>query len=619
MPPEQDLPLESLKKRLYEADSHESASVPAYSPEQQRTPYGWQTPPPPLPSRPKKRMSWTVKFLIGAGGFLVIAGIVAAGMVFLGTRAISNNNVQISVPPSTGIASGDTVTLVITIHNGNPTALSDASLSVILPEGTRKADTDEALPQYNDVLGSVPAGADVTRTIQVKLFGKEGQTLTIPMNVQYHVAGSNALYQTKKDYTLTISSSPVSVQVQSLSETPSGQPFTLTVLVRSNASAPVENLAVAASYPSGFSVQSATPAPSGTNFFDLGTLGPGEQKTIQIHGVLVGQNGDQRVFRFDTGSKNPDGTNTLGNTYAEGSATLAITHPFLNVSLALNSSSDEPLIIQPGAHVNALMSWQNTLASTLGNVSMRIALTGNALAGSSISGGSGFYRSTDSSVIFDSTTDKSLASLTAGQSGVGSFGFDIKPASALSGVKNPTVTLTVSISGIQSSQGSAAQSLFSTLTRTLKIGTVVSVSSTLAHDNGVYPNTGPVPPTSGTETTYTVTLSAKNTVNSVGAAKETFTLPSYVRYTGKADSSVTYNPDTHMVTWSAGDLAAGATATAHFQVGITPSTSQKGSSPVLLNEQAFTGFDRFTQQQVTANAPALTSELPGSKGSGTVQ
>lgn len=614
MPPEQDLPLEALQKRIYESPPEKPVDIPAYTPAQPATPYGWQAPPPPLP--PKKGMPWTIKFLIGAGGFLVIAGLVAAFIIFYGSRAISNNNVQITVPPSAGIASGDTVSIVVTIHNGNPAALTDATFNATLPDGTRTGDgTDAPLTQYNDVLGSVPAGGDVTRTIQVKLFGQQGQTLTIPMKVQYHTAGSNAMYQSQKDYTITISSSPLSVQVQTLSQTPSGQSFTLTVLVRSNASTAVQDVALTASYPAGFSVQSATPAPSGTNYFNLGTLNPGEQKTVQVRGTLIGQDSDQRVFRFDAGSTNPDGTSTLGNTYAEGTATIAITHPFLNVALALNSNSNEPIIVHPGDNVNALMNWKNTLAGTLTNASIRIAFSGNALAPGSISGGTGFYRSSDASVIFDSTTNSGLASLPAGSTGVGSFTFAVKPAATLAGLQNPSVMLTVSVTGLQAAQGGAAQALSSTLTRTVKVGTVVSVSSTIAHTSA---SAGPVPPKAGTETLYAVTLIAKNTVNSVGAAKEIFTIPSYVRFTGQADPSVTYNPDTHTITWTMGDLTSGGTATAHFQIGFTPSTSQNGSSPILVNEQAFTGFDRFTQEQIKAAAPALTSELPGSPTSGTV-
>lgn len=611
---EQDLPLESLEKRLYQAQPQEQVSVPAYSSQQPQTPYGWQAPPPPPP--PKKRMPWTAKFLIGAGIFLVIAALAATAIIFLGSRAISNNNVQITVPPSTGVASGDTVSLVVTIHNGNPVALKDASFNVTLPNGTRAADgTNSPMTQYNDVLGPIPAGADVTRTIQARLFGQAGQTLTIPMKVQYHVTGSNALYQSETDYTVTISSSPVSVEVQSITQAPSGQSFTLTVLVRSNSSAPVQDVALTASYPSGFAIQKTVPSPTGTNFFDLGQLAAGDQKTIQIRGTLTGQDGDQRVFRFDAGNKNPDGTSTLGNTYAEGTATISITHPFLNVSLALNSSPDEPLIVQPGSHVNALLTWQNTLDSTLGNASMKVTLSGNALAANSINGGSGFYRSADSSVIFDSTSVPSLASLSSGQTGVGSLGFSVKQASALAGVQNPTVTLTVSISGIQSTQGSSPQALTSTLTRTVKVGTIVTVSSSVSHAS----TGGPFPPVAGKQTTYAVTLTAKNTVNSVGAAKETFTLPSYVTFVSSSDGSVSFNPDTATATWNIGDLSSGGTATTKFTVTITPSASQHGQTPTLIGAQAFTGYDRFTQQQVSASALSLTTDLSGKPGSGTVQ
>ncbi len=130
---------------------------------------------------------------------------------------------------------------------------------------------------------------------------------------------------------------------------------------------------------------------------------------------------------------------------------------------------------------------------------------------------------------------------------------------------------------------------------------------------------GPLPPTVGSETVYSVTLTAKNTVNSVGAAKETFTLPSYVRYVGVADPGITYNPDSRTVSWSIGDIQPGGAATARFQIAITPSSSQLNSSPVLTSDQTFSGVDRFTQQQVYASAPAVTTELPGSSSSGTVK
>lgn len=612
MLPKEESPLESMRDRLYQQPTTPTVEVPAYSGQEIEKPYGWQAPPPPPP--PKKRLPWTVWFLIGTGAFLVVAGLVAAFLIFGGARAISSDRVEITVEAPVSIASGDAVSIVVKIHNGNPTQLNDATLFVALPEGTRTGDaTDAPLPQYSDVLGDIPAGADVTRTIQVKLFGTENKALVLPIKVEYRTDGSNALFVSRKEYSLMVATSPISVQVQTLSQTPSGQPLTLTVVVRSNASSPVSNVALSAQYPSGFQAKSADPAPTGSNFFVLGTLEPGEQKTVKITGTLIGQNADQRVFRFIAGSVNGDGTSTLGNAYSEGAAAVAITHPFLNVGLSLNREVADTVIAEPGETVGALLSWQNSLAGTLTNASIRVALTGNALDVSSIKGGTGFYRSQDGSVIFDSSTNSSLGSLSAGDTGAGSFGFAIKPAASLAGVKNPTVTLSVSVSGQQATQGSSAQMLTSTLTRMVKVGTEVTVASVLSR------GTGPVPPTVGSETTYTVSLTAKNSVNSVGAAKETFQLPSYVRYTGTAGTGVTYNPDTRTVTWTIGDLAPGATATSQFQIGFTPSTSQIGSAPVLVNEQAFSGVDRFTQQQVSATAPSLTSELPGSASSGTVK
>jgi hypothetical protein len=610
MPPKEESPLESLRDRVYRPEE-EHVEVPAYSTQETPATYGWQSPP---ASPPKKRLPWTVWFLAGAGAFLLIAGALAAYFLLAGTRAISSERVTITMDAPVSIASGDTVALVITVHNGNPTTLTKASLFATFPDGTQTGDgSDTPLTQYNDVLGDIPAGGDVTRTVQVKLYGAEDQVLPIPIKTEYRTEGSNALFVSHKDLSITIATSPISLQVQTLSQSPSGQPLSLAVIVRSNAATPLAEVALAAQYPTGFSVKSTDPATAGTNYFSLGTLNPGDQKTIKISGTLVGQNADQRVFRFTAGSASVNGTNTLGSTFAQAAATVTITHPFLNVNLSLNRESADTVVALPGENIGGIISWENMLGTQLSNASVRIALSGNALDGGSVKGGTGFYRSQDSTIVFDSTTNSSLASLSAGDTGTGSFSFAVKSASALGGVKNPTIVLTVSTSGQQANQGSTPQTLGSTLTRTIKIGTQVSLTSSVSKVSG------PVPPVSGSETVYAVALTAGNTVNSVGAAKVTATLPSYVRYVSSSDPGVTYNADTSTVTWTIGDVQPAGKAASSFQVAINPSASQSGTAPTLVSDQTFSGVDRFTQLQVSAIAPALTTQLPGSPSSGTVK
>ncbi|MES2225413.1 MAG: hypothetical protein V4480_01210 [Patescibacteria group bacterium] len=613
MPPEDEkTPLERLEERIYQPKETETAQVPAYSDRAVQQAYGWTPPPPPPP--PKPRMPWTTKFLIGTGIFFVLAGGVAAFLVLYGARTVSADHVQITVLEHPAIASGDTVPLVITIHNGNPTSINDAIIYAMLPSGTRAGDgSDAPFEQYSDSLGTIAPGTDVTRTIQAKFFGTEGQAFSVPIRVEYHTNGSNAVSVARDDYELTISTSPLQVQVSTLSQSASGQPLTLSVSVRSSASAPLSGVAVLADYPPGFLVTSATPTPLSNGFFVLGDLAPGEEKVIKVTGTLTGTQNDEKVFHFTSGSKNPDGTSTLGLTYAQGSASVTLTRPFLATSLSLNREAADTVIVSPGDPINAMLTWQNSLTVPITNAAIQIGLSGNAIDPSGISGGTGFYRSSDSSIIFSKDTNSGLAMLQGGDTGAGSFTLHAKSVSQLAGVKNPNITLTVSATGARAQEGNVPQTLTSTLTRTIKVSTTVDLAAKLAKVSG------PVPPTAGTETIYGVNWTAHNTLNSVGGARVSVALPAYVRFvTGSGGSSVTYDETSRTVTWNVGDLAPGAASASMFQVALLPSASQSGTSPIVIGIQSFSGVDRFTQGTVSATAPALTSELPGISGSGVV-
>ena len=605
-------PLEALNERIYRANANAEARVRGYAPQAQPQAYGWTAPPPPQP--PKKRMPWTLKFLIATGAFFVIAGGVAVFFLWHGTRAVSSANVQVTLTAPPSIASGDTVTFVVTVHNGNPAAIDNTNLIVQLPDGTRDAaDDSKDYPQYTDTLGSIPAGGDATRTFQAKLFGAQDQSLAVSARVEYNTQGSNALFTSNGQQTLMVSTSPVSVQVMNVQQSASGQPLTLNVTVRSNASTPLSNVAVTAAYPSGFTFTSANPAPSMGSYFVIGDIAPGEEKTLQLTGTLVGQEGDQRVFRFTAGTANPDGTSSLGVSYAEGDGLVTVTHPFLNVALAVAQDNDDPVLANPGDSLNTSVTWQNTLNDTLSNASIQVKISGNALAAGSIQGGTGFYSSTDGTVTFSSQTNPALAMLAPGDTGAGAFSFGVKPTAQLVGVQDPTITLTVSVAGTDNGSGNGTpQTLTSTLTRTIKVGTQVALTSELDRTGGMITNPGPVPPVPGTKTTYTVKWTAKNPLNSVGGAKVTATLPSYVTFTGTLDpanSGITYNDATRTVTWDVGDLNPGATSAAAFQVAVLPSASQSGTSPIVVSAASFAGTDRFTQQAVSAEAQPLTISL----------
>ncbi|HRH24687.1 MAG TPA: hypothetical protein PK109_03840, partial [Candidatus Paceibacterota bacterium] len=287
--PIEDSPLEKMRKRLYTQGGIEQFQEPTLREMQAQAPEHWKATPPP-PAKPKSKISGAALFLGFAVGFFILAGGITAAVLFLGGRSVSSDHVEIAIEGPTTVAGGEGVPLLITIKNANPVALTGASLTVQFPEGTMNADdTAKPQPHYSDSLGDIGAGESVTRTVRAAYFGTENQKVTLPITLEYRTGSSNAVFTKKAQYEFTISTSPVGISVTTLSEVATGQPLTLSILVRSNASAPLPNVAVRAEYPFGFSETSATPEPISGKLFSLGTLSPGEEREIRVTGTLAGQ------------------------------------------------------------------------------------------------------------------------------------------------------------------------------------------------------------------------------------------------------------------------------------------------------------------------------------------
>ncbi len=618
-------PLENLRDRLYANTPVETLREGTLGISAKEIPSVWEKTPPP---EPKKKLPFATIFLLTALGFFVLAGAIAAFLFLKGTRAISSDHIQITISGPTTIASGDTVPLTITVQNNNPVLITGTTLDIDFPNGTKDSkDASKAFDHFHsDSLGDIAAGGAATQSVAAILFGAQNQPVTIPVRFQYHTAGSNASFTTTKNYTFVISTSPVSIQVQTLSESASGQPLTVLVAVHSNAAITLPNIAVAAKYPDfGFAFADASPQPSVGSFYPLGTLEPGETKTIRITGVLTGEQKDERTFSFSVGTAKENGTAALSAPYTSSQTTVAITHPFLGTTLSLNQSTTDGVTVGAGTQVNAALAWQNNLLAPLSNATAIITLAGTGLDASSVKAVGGFYSSADGTILFSKENNPSLALLQVGDKGVGTFSFLSKSAAQLQSIQNPTITLGVSVAGTRIGQGNVPEKISSTVTRTIKVGTSVAFSRSLLHTTGPFQNMGPVPAKVDTETMYAIALKAANTINSVGAAKATMTLPTYVRFTGlvSPQSAITYDADSRTVSWSVGDIAPGVSTTAYFQVALLPSITQKNTSPIISPEGTFTGTDRFTGASVSSVAAAVTlnnQNEPGyTQSFGTVQ
>lgn len=154
----------------------------------------------------------------------------------------------------------------------------------------------------------------------------------------------------------------------------------------------------------------------------------------------------------------------------------------------------------------------------------------------------------------------------------------------------------------------------------VQVSSVARLTAQALHFSGAFANTGPMPPVPGQKTTYTVEWGATNTSNTIANAIVSATLPTYVTFVSAgAGSGITYDTKSRTVTWTMGDVEAGAgftkpSRTAAFQVSLLPSSSQSGQSPALTGPATLSAQDRFAQVQVTATADAPTTQLSNDAG-----
>lgn len=565
-------------------------------------------------SRGRRHVRYAGIFFAVAVVFFIVAVGIAGYLFYYGSNAVSVNNVSVQVQGPTTIAAGDTVPLSLSVTNRNSVAIHDATLTVAFPDGTRSADNLlTPYPRYSENLGTILSGQTITRSVKAVVFGGAGQALPVPINLTYTTGGSNAVFVKKTDYALSISSTPLSVSVDTRTETVSGKPLSLTLLVRSNASVPLDNVVLSSALPFGFSVASSSSPLVGGGFL-LGTLAPGDKRTITLVGTLTGQDKEQRVFRFTVGTAKQANDPALAIPYMTQDASVTIAAPFLATALSINGASISQAVLSPGAQQSVSLSYTNTLATNITNATVSVTISGAAVNYNSIRTTSGFYRSSDHTIVFSRDTSPDLAVLAPGATGQGNFTFTTQPSDP--SIRTPAVTFTISVAGTRVGQANVPEAVSASAQQTVNVASTVLLSAQSLHSSGPFSNSGPVPPVANTPTTYTIVWNATNEGSAVAGGTVSAILPSYVTFTGRTTGSgtVAYDNASRTVSWNAGDFSQGSVAQAEFQVSLTPSTSQVGSTPILLGQSAFSGYDRFANVQITSQADPVTTEVKGDPG-----
>ncbi len=555
-----------------------------------------------------------IKIILAASiAFFVISAIFSTFFFFKGVN-ISPSNVVIHVEGPALVGGGEELDLQITIKNNNPVPIETADLIVEYPDGTRSAaNVDIEQKRHREALGTVNPGEEVRRSVSAVLFGEEGSNKMIDVVVEYRVRGSNAIFNTESQYELALSSSPLSLAIDSLEEAISGQEVSFTATVKSNSTSVVQDAMLTVEYPFGFEFIDASEDPIFANrTWYLGDIQPEEEVALTFRGTLSGQDGEERVFRFVTGLQSEVDSNRIGAEFIKVSESLFIKRPFITADLTVKGERND-VVIESGEEVRADISWANNLTTQIFDGEIEVQISGDAFDRTKVKADSGFFRSVDNKVIWTRETDSDLGTIPSGGSGNVSFTFGTFGIDSGRQFNNPVINLDVTVRGKRLSDGSVPEEIVSTVSKEVKVQTDLAVTSKLLYNTGPFTNTGPIPPKAEQETTYTVLLSVLNSSNEIANGQVVMTLPPYVEWVGAISpltENVTFSPVGGRIIWNLDEIEAGVGTTRSlrevaFQIRFLPSISQIGDTPILVNRQTVSGFDRFTETQIESSRAPL--------------
>ncbi|HVV38728.1 MAG TPA: hypothetical protein VHD31_00145 [Candidatus Paceibacterota bacterium] len=585
------------------------------------------TPTPLTPVEPKKRMSLSTKFFFGSILFFIIAAGISALLFYGGVNTTSPQNIDVEVIAPSLIDGGKEADFEVIITNRNTTSLELADLVIDYPDGARSAaDPTKSLTHDRISIGTITSGEQVKKTFSALLYGQEGAQEAIAARLEYSVSGSNAVFEKQGQALFTIGSAPVSVSIDAPSKVIAGDSFGIDITVRSNATTPVDNVTIEAQYPFGFSVSNTNPAAAaGGTLWRFGTLAPGTTKVIHITGSIDAADGDERVFRFLAGS-NSDPTDThVRVPFLTVPQTLSVEHPFITGSVSIEGKTGQNISVSAGGTLQGQVSWQNNLSDSISDLQLELSFSGPSVDKNSINSQSGFYQSSNNTIVWTKDRDASLGTVAPGATGTFQFSFaTLPPAAQGTLITNPTITLNLTVRATRQNDNGVPDTIASAASAKLVLASALSLTAQSSR-SGVFNNTGPVPPRVEQTTTYGITWTVKNSANTVANTSVQTVLPPYVTFVAaQSGSGVTYDPGSRTVTWNIGDIKAGvgystAARQASFQVAISPSSSQVGTIPALTGPTSASGQDRYAQVQVGANVDGPTTHtIDGSAGMDTV-
>ncbi|MFZ1735351.1 MAG: hypothetical protein WAU31_00190, partial [Candidatus Moraniibacteriota bacterium] len=399
-----------------------------------------------------------------------------------------------------------------------------------------------------------------------------------------------------------------------LSVSPSGE-VTYLVNYENTSDATLSNVRMKATLPSGFSLKDADPKPSeGEVVWYLGSIASGERGKIRLTGSMDGVPNETKTVQVEFGTFQGDNTFFA---YSNAERTTRIVSAPFSIRQSLNGAM--PKAVNPGDLLRYTIAYRNDSEIALREVIVTVELEGDALDFSRLRPEKGAYDSLRKVITWKASDVKQLGNLVSNASGEIEFNVPVRddfvPQSTLT--KDFQIKTTAKIESPDVPNPAGANKIIATDTMWAKVNSRLLLETAGYYKDGSLPNTGPIPPRVGQNTTYTLHWSLSNTTNDVTNAEVSADLPTGVTWMGNTfpdTEKISYNERTNKIVWNVGSLGVGEgifspKRTVAFQVSIRPEVNQLDVSPTLLEISSAKATDVFTNETIQSGTSEKTTGL----------
>ena len=446
-------------------------------------------------------------------------------------------------------------------------------------------------------------GQEKTFTFTARLMGQEGEIKEARVTLSYRPKNLKARYTSETSFTTIIKKVPLNFDFDLPSKIESGKELKFRLNYFSNVDYPLSGLRVIIDYPLGFEFINSTPKSLEKIEWELGLLNKAEGGRVEISGKLMGEVGEEKVFRARIGSWK-DGEFILLKETVKG---IAIIRPALYITQQINNNPK--FVANSGDLLHYEIFFKNIGEEFLTDMFLLATLSGLPFDFETIQAPEGDFTLGDSSIIWDWRKVRDLQLLSPQSEGKIEFWVKLKDEWEIKSAddKNPEIKTTVFLSQVREEFVN-------------KVNSKLVISQKGYFDDEIFGNSGPLPPKIGETTTYTIIWQVKNYYNEMKNVKVKATLPQNVNLTGKIfpeeqTDKITFDSQSREIVWNVGDLIVGQgiltpAPNIAFQISFVPGANQAGQVPELISEARITGQDQWTGEILQATSPSINTSLP---------